>query len=68
MPSKKRVEPLDTFEADVPITAADNDALWRLRTLNSMPPEQYLEFLVAMAQTDLADHRNNTDSDEPFEL
>lgn len=31
MPSRKPVEPLDTFALDVPVTAADNEAQWRAR-------------------------------------
>ena len=52
MPSKKPVEPLDTFETDVPITEADNVALWRLRDLNAMTAHEYVEFLRRFARDD----------------
>jgi hypothetical protein len=44
MQSKKRVEPLDRFEIDVPITPADAEAQWRLRTRATMTPKEYLEW------------------------
>ena len=68
MPSIKRVEPLDTFEIDVPTTAADNEALWRARQLNEMSSEEYLEFLVTFTENVPASRETNSDSDEPFEL
>lgn len=46
MRSKKPVEPLDTFETDVPVTAADNMALWRARKHDLMSPQEYLDFLL----------------------
>ena len=68
MPSKKPVEPLDTFETDVPITDADRAALWRLRDLNAMGPQEYLEFLRRFANKDDAPERRNEPWTEPFEL
>ncbi|HEY0159029.1 MAG TPA: hypothetical protein VGF28_17215 [Thermoanaerobaculia bacterium] len=68
MRSTARVEPLDTFETDVPVTAADNEALWRARRLNEMSPEEYLEFLVTFTENVPASRETNSDSDEPFEL
>lgn len=68
MRSKRRVEPLDTFELDVPTTAADNAALWRARDLNTMDSHEYLAFLVQFTK-DLPPSREiNSDTDEPFEL
>jgi hypothetical protein len=66
MPSPKPVEPLDTFAVDVPVTAADNEALWRSRQLNDMDPHEYLQFLLAFTK-DLPAERHITDGD-PFEL
>jgi hypothetical protein len=68
MQSKKRVEPLDTFEQDVPTTAQDNEALWRARELNTMSPEEYLQFLLTFTADHPASRETNSDSDEPFSL
>lgn len=68
MQSKKPVEPLDTFEADVPMTAADHEAQWRVRELNSMPADEYLLFLLTFTKDLPASRRINSDSDKPFEL
>jgi hypothetical protein len=68
MRSTARVEPLDTFEIDVPTTAEDNDALWRARQLNEMSSEEYLEFLTTFTANLPASRETNCDSDEPFEL
>jgi hypothetical protein len=68
MQSKKRVEPLDTFEADVPITPADNEALWKIRELNRMNPDEYLEFLLTFTANLPPSRETNSDSDEPFSL
>lgn len=66
MRSQKRVEPLDTFESDVPITAADTEAQWRARQLNDMDPHEYLQFLLAFTKN-LPAERHIIDA-EPFEL
>ena len=66
MPSRKPVEPLDTFARDVPITAADNEAMWHARELNDMDPHEYLQFLLTFTK-DLPPDRHIIDSD-PFEL
>jgi hypothetical protein len=68
MQSKKRVEPLDTFESDMAITAADQEALWRVRDLNVMGPDEYLEFLLTFTHDVPPSRETNSDSDEPFEL
>lgn len=44
MPSKKRAEPLDSFEADVPISREDGEAQWRIREGRTMTSKQYLEW------------------------
>jgi hypothetical protein len=68
MQSKKPVEPLDTFELDVPTTPADNEALWRVRALNAMSPDEYLQFLLTFTKNLPASRETNSDSDEPFVL
>jgi hypothetical protein len=68
MQSKKPVEPLDTIESDVPMTAADHEAQWRVRELNSMSPAEYLLFLLTFTKDLPPSRRINTDSDKPFEL
>ena len=68
MPSKKPVEPLDTFEIDVPTTPEDNEALWRVRQLNTMSPEEYLQFLLTFTKNLPPSRETNSDSDEPFVL
>jgi len=68
MRSTRRVEPLDTFEIDVPTTAADNEALWRARQLNGMSADEYLQFLLTFTENLPASRETNSDSDEPFEL
>ncbi len=68
MQSKRRVEPLDTFELDVPTTAADNAALWRARDHTAMDPHEYLDFLVRFTKDRPASRETNSDTDEPFEL
>jgi len=68
MQSKRRVEPLDTFEEDVPTTAADNAALWRARDLNAMDPHEYLDFLIRFTKGLPPSRETNSDTDEPFEL
>jgi hypothetical protein len=68
MQSKKRVEPLDTFETDVPITEADHAALWRLRELNTMNSQEYLEFLRRFEKSEDGSEDRNDHWPEPFEL
>lgn len=68
MQSKTPVEPLDTFETDVPITDADNVALWRLRDRNAMNPQEYLDFLRRFAKREHFAERPGDVWPEPFEL
>lgn len=44
MPSKEPVEPLDSFETDVPITPEDRAAQWRLRDRATMTSKEYLDW------------------------
>ena len=67
-PEKKRVEPLDTFEQDVPTTAEDIAALERARELNRMGPHEYLAFLLAFSEQHPPTRETNSEDDEPFTL
>ena len=55
------------FERDMPLTADDIAALERARQHRPVPTAEYLKWLTLM-YTPSPDRRNNTDSDEPFEL
>jgi len=52
----------------VPTTAEDNEVLWRLRQLNAMTPEEYLQFLLTFTADLPPSRETNSDSDEPFVL
>lgn len=67
MRSTAPVEPLLNFEADVPTTAADNEALWRVRALNPMGPREYLEFLLTFTEG-VPPSREISGTDDPFTL
>lgn len=64
----QKAEPLDTFETDVPVSAADNEALQRARAFNAMDPDEYLRFLLAFTKNVTPSRETNTDADEPFTL
>jgi hypothetical protein len=49
MRSNERVEPLDSFELDVPITDADIEALEHARELNAMDPYEFQAFHLLFA-------------------
>lgn len=66
MQSKNRVEPLDSFERDVPITAADSEAQWRLRTGMKMTAKEYLDWCSWITR-DSVSHASDFPT-EPFEL
>lgn len=66
MSSKKTLD-VD-FERDMPLTAADLEALARSRNLRPLPTEAYLDWLTLMSATSKPIPRLNTDSDDPFEL
>ena len=72
MSSKKTgvADPFDVdFERDMPLTAADVEALARARNLRPLPTHVYLDWLAVMSRTwGEPPHRNNTDADEPFTL
>jgi hypothetical protein len=44
MPSKRPVEPLDSFDTDVPITPEDLAAQWRIRDGATMTSKEYLDW------------------------
>jgi hypothetical protein len=66
MSSKKTLD-VD-FERDMPLTAADLEALARARNLRPLPTEAYLDWLTLMSAASNPVHRLNSDSDKPFEL
>jgi hypothetical protein len=72
MSSKKTAaaDPFDVdFERDMPLTAADIEALARARFLRPLPTDEYLQWLSLMRQPHgQPPHRDNTDADEPFTL
>lgn len=55
------------FERDLPLTAADVEALARARDLPPLTTESYLDWLTLM-RVNPASRETNSDSDEPFEL
>lgn len=66
MPSRKRPEPLDDFETDVPITAEDSEAQWRLRIGRRMSSREYLEWCSWLTRDHVEPCRDF--HEEPFEL
>ena len=55
------------FERDMPLTAADIEALDRARNLPPLTTKAYLDWLTLMWRPD-GERRLNTDADEPFTL
>ncbi len=47
MQSRRAVEPLDELAEELALTPEQNEQLWRVRQLNRMDPQQYLDFLLA---------------------
>ena len=66
MSSKKTLD-VD-FERDMPLTAADLEALDRATRLPPLATEAYLKWLTLMSAGLRPVRRLNTDADEPFEL
>ncbi|HVG23574.1 MAG TPA: hypothetical protein VND45_05425 [Thermoanaerobaculia bacterium] len=67
--TNRRADPFDLdFDRDMPLTAADLEALARARDLRPLTTAAYLEWLTLMWRADGEPHRGNTDSDEPFTL
>ncbi|HEX8170174.1 MAG TPA: hypothetical protein VF824_06520 [Thermoanaerobaculia bacterium] len=64
-----RHEPFDlNLERDMPLTAADLEALARSRNLRPLTPEEYQEWCDLIAKHHPSPHRDNSYADEPFEL
>lgn len=69
MPSKKRFEPLDQFEQDVPVTAEDSRAQWKIRDRDALTPQAYLAWCTYLTRdTPASRDELATGSHEPFEL
>lgn len=66
MPSKKKVEPLDTFETDVPITPEDCVAQWQIRNQRTMTSTEYLAWCSWITRDSVSPCRDF--HTEPFEL
>ena len=58
MPSNDRVEPLDNFETDVPITEGDSAAQWNLRTGMTMSSRDYLAWCSWLTRDEVAPCRD----------
>ena len=65
--SSKEIPELD-LERDMPLTAADLEALARARQLRPLATDAYLDWLTLMSRHHGAPRRLNTDDDEPFTL
>lgn len=66
MRSKRRVEPLDTIETDVPMTAEDHAAQWRVRDGRPMTSKEYLDWCTWLTRDEVAPCRDR--HTERFEL
>lgn len=56
------------LERDMPLTAADLDALARSRETTPLPDADYQRWVDLMLKHHRPFHWDNTDSDEPFTL
>lgn len=69
MSSKKNADPFDLdLERDMPLTAADLEALDRARVLRPLSAEDYQRWVDLIEKYHGVRHWLNTDSDEPFTL
>jgi hypothetical protein len=69
MPSRKRSEPLDSFERDVPISAEDSRMQCNVRDRDHLSPAEYLVWCSWITRDLPASEDDlSSDSDEPFEL
>jgi hypothetical protein len=66
MPSRSRAEPLDSFEADVPITAEDIAVQGKIRETAAMSSTEYLEWCRWITRDFVSPCRDF--HSEPFEL
>ena len=69
MPSSKRVEPLYELENELRVTAADVQALSRVRELDWLSPREYIAWCSYLTRN-LPSSREDLHTDEhtPFEL
>jgi len=58
MPSKKRSEPLDTFENDVAVTPADSLAQWEIRDGATMTSKEYLDWCTRLTRDSVSHCRD----------
>ena len=66
---KNAADPFDLdLERDMPLTAADLEALARARTLTPLSAEEYQRWVDLIRQHHGEPSRLNTDADEPFTL
>ncbi len=69
MRSSNHVEPLYELESDLAVTAADNEALWRVRELDWLSPKEYLAWCSYLTRNLTASREDlATDDHLPFEL
>ena len=68
MRSTKLVEPLDTIEQDVPISAEESAILWQLKRSIRMSTPTYLEWCTLMSVCDRPKCDLAFADVEPFEL
>jgi hypothetical protein len=68
MQSTKPVEPLDTIEQDIPISAEESAALWRIKKSMRMSTPAYLEWCTLMSEGYQPDCDLASADVEPFEL
>ena len=66
MQSTRPVEPLDSFEIDVPITASDCEAQWQLRLSRRLSSEEYLAWCSWLTRDSVVPARDF--HTQPFEL
>ena len=66
MPSKEPIEPLDSFETDVPITPEDRAAQQRMRDRMTMTSREYLDWCSWITRDRVPPRRDLPK--EPFEL
>ena len=69
MQSKRNIEPLDTFEQDVPITPEQSEEQWRLKMGMRLSTPEYLAWCTELSNDPRPAHYDlNSDDDEPFTL
>jgi hypothetical protein len=66
MRSKRRVEPLDSFELEIPITRQDVAVQWQVRAGATLSSREYLDWCSWITRDSVAPCRDF--HREPFEL